>query len=114
MANMKLLCMVVLCMVLAAPLTTEAGLPCNQIASKLASCVNFLTKGGIPLPVCCTGVRNIVSASKTTPDRQDACKCLKSIATGVKGINYNNAASLPGKCKVNIPYKISPNTDCAK
>ncbi|KAF3447968.1 hypothetical protein FNV43_RR08675 [Rhamnella rubrinervis] len=114
MANMKLLCIAVLCMVLAAPLTTEAGLLCSQIKSQLAPCIIFLVNGGNPTTQCCAGVRNVVSASKTTPDRQSACNCLKSTAAGVKGININNAASLPGKCKVNIPYKISPSTNCAK
>lgn len=112
--NVKLLGMVVLCMVIAAPiLTAEAGLTCNQIKSQLLSCTAYLINGGTPSAPCCTGVRNVLSASKTTADRQGACNCLKATASTIKRLNPNNAASLPGKCRVNIPYKISPNTNCA-
>ncbi|KHN33232.1 Non-specific lipid-transfer protein [Glycine soja] len=30
-----------------------------------------------------------------------------------QSLNAGNAASLPGKCGVNIPYKISTSTNCA-
>nr|B3A0N2.1 RecName: Full=Non-specific lipid-transfer protein; Short=LTP [Lycium barbarum] len=48
-----------------------------------------------PLGGCCGGIK-------------------KSAAAGISGINYGIAAGLPGKCGVNIPYKISPSTDCSK
>ncbi|XP_015897378.2 non-specific lipid-transfer protein 1-like [Ziziphus jujuba] len=112
--NLKLIGALVLCMVLAGSLTsTEAGMACNQIKVQLAQCMNYLIKGGNPPPQCCAGVKNVVSASRTTPDRQSACNCLKATAATLRGINVGNAASLPGKCGVNIPYKISPNTNCA-
>jgi len=58
-------------------------------------------------------VRSLNSAAKTTPDRQAVCNCLKSAAAGISGFNANNAAALPGKCGVSIPYKISTSTNCA-
>ncbi|KAM0006269.1 Non-specific lipid-transfer protein [Helianthus debilis subsp. tardiflorus] len=69
--------------------------------------------GAVP-PACCSGVKSLNSAAKTTPDRQTACGCLKSAYSSNSGINAGNAASLPGKCGVSIPYKISPGTDCSK
>ncbi|GJW14584.1 non-specific lipid-transfer protein-like protein [Tanacetum coccineum] len=33
---------------------------------------------------------------------------------GIKGVKPALASSLPGKCGVSIPYKISPSTDCSK
>ncbi|KAL6998274.1 hypothetical protein U1Q18_008400, partial [Sarracenia purpurea var. burkii] len=54
------------------------------------------------------------NAARTTPDRQAACRCLKSSVGAVKGVNIGLAGSLPGKCGVNIPYKISLQTDCTK
>ena len=47
-------------------------------------------------------------------DRQTACNCLKRAANSVSGINLDLAGVLPQRCGVNIPYKISPSTDCNK
>ncbi|KAL7000477.1 hypothetical protein U1Q18_001629 [Sarracenia purpurea var. burkii] len=58
--------------------------------------------------------RSLNNAARTTPDRQAACRCLKSSVGAVKGVNIGLAGSLPGKCGVNIPYKISLQTDCTK
>ncbi|KAK3405011.1 hypothetical protein EUGRSUZ_K01283 [Eucalyptus grandis] len=41
-----------------------------------------------------------------------ACKCLKSASGSISGINFGVVAAIPGKCGVNIPYKISPSTNC--
>ncbi|KAJ0734860.1 putative plant non-specific lipid-transfer protein/Par allergen [Helianthus annuus] len=56
---------------------------------------------------------SIMHAAKLTPDRQTACGCLKSVYASNSGINLGFASNLPGKCGVNIPYKISPSTDCS-
>nr|AEI70826.1 non-specific lipid-transfer protein [Helianthus annuus] len=111
---MMVLCAVVTCMVVAAPYAE--ALSCGQVSSSLAPCIGYLTKGGVVPPACCSGVKSLNSAAKTTPDRQAACGCLKSAYSSISGINSGNAASLPGKCGVNIPYKISPGTrtDCSK
>ncbi|XP_076914447.1 non-specific lipid-transfer protein-like [Bidens hawaiensis] len=108
---MMFLCVVVACMVVVAPYA-DAAITCGQVASKLAPCLGYLTKGGAVPPACCTGVKGLNSLASTTPDRQAACKCLKSAYSS--SINAGNAASLPGKCGVSIPYKISPSTDCTK
>ncbi|EEF33672.1 Nonspecific lipid-transfer protein precursor, putative [Ricinus communis] len=106
--TVKLISFLVLCLVVAMPMTTEA-ITCGQVVSGLSSCLSYLRSGGAVPPACCNGVRGLNSAAKTTADRQQVCECLKSAAAG---INLSNASSLPGKCNVNIPYKISPSTDC--
>ncbi|KAH0636023.1 hypothetical protein KY290_036415 [Solanum tuberosum] len=105
----KIACFVVLCMVIA---HTEA-LNCGQVTSYIIPCLGYL-RGTAPLGGCCGGVRNLASAAKSTPDRKTACTCLKSAAGAISGINYSKAAGLPSTCGVNIPYKISPSTDCSK
>ncbi|KAK3227492.1 hypothetical protein Dsin_007354 [Dipteronia sinensis] len=50
----------------------------------------------------------------TTTDRHYACECLKDLAKSVSGINATLAASLPGKCGVNITYTISTSNNCAQ
>ncbi|KAL0413792.1 UNVERIFIED_CONTAM: Non-specific lipid-transfer protein 2 [Sesamum radiatum] len=56
----------------------------------------------------------VAPRAQTTPDRQSVCSCLKSLAGSYKDVDLNKAAGLPGQCGVNIPYKISPSTDCSK
>jgi hypothetical protein len=32
----------------------------------------------------------------------------------MRGLNLANAAAIPSKCGVKIPYTISPNIDCSR
>ena len=109
---MSVLCVVVALMVVSAPYAE--AISCGQVVSNLSPCLGYLTKGGAVPPGCCSGVVGLNNAAKTTADRQTACGCLKSVYASNSGINPDNAASLPGKCGINIPYKISPSTDCTK
>ncbi|XP_076887049.1 non-specific lipid-transfer protein-like [Bidens hawaiensis] len=110
---MAKIAMMVLCAVVVVAPYAEA-LSCGQVSSSLAPCIGYLTKGGVVPPGCCNGVKSLNNAAKTTPDRQAACNCLKSAYGSINGIKAANAAGLPGKCGVSIPYKISPSTDCSK
>ncbi|RBG47962.1 hypothetical protein BRM46_09900, partial [Xanthomonas oryzae pv. oryzae] len=107
MASLKCACVVaLLCLVVATAPTVQA-ITCGQVTSSLAPCIPYLKQGGAVPPSCCAGVRSLNAAAKTTPDRQAVCNCLKSAAGAISGFNANNAAVLPGKCGVSIPYKIS-------
>ncbi|KAH6809231.1 hypothetical protein C2S51_027014 [Perilla frutescens var. frutescens] len=110
-AMSMLLIAAVMMMAVAPP--SEAGIGCGTVVSYLNSCIPYVTDKG-PLGSCCGGVKGLYSAAKTTADRQSVCGCLKSLAGSYSGLNYGKAAGLPGQCGVNIPYKISPSTDCAK
>ncbi|XP_059668134.1 non-specific lipid-transfer protein 1-like [Cornus florida] len=111
---LKVACVVVLmCMVVTAP-QAEAAVTCGMVVTSLTPCLGYLRSGGpVPAP-CCSGIKSLYSAASTPTDRQTACRCMKSAATSVPGISMANASGLPGKCGVNIPYKFSPSTDCAK
>ncbi|OMP08076.1 Plant lipid transfer protein/Par allergen [Corchorus capsularis] len=109
----KFACVAILCMALVSAPLAEGAITCGQVTSSLAACIAYL-RGGPLTPGCCNGVRSLNSAAKTTPDRQAACNCLKSAAGSIPGINFGLAGGLPGKCRVSIPYKISPSTDCSK
>ena len=115
MANtlaLRLAGLVLLCMVVGAPIA-QAAITCGQVTSSLGPCINYV-KTGRDLPAaCCSGIKSLKAAAKTTADTQAACKCIKSTVSAISGINYNIAAGLPGKCGVSIPYKISPSTDCS-
>ncbi|CAH8383631.1 unnamed protein product [Eruca vesicaria subsp. sativa] len=89
--------------------SVDAAISCGTVASSLAPCAGYLSKGGaVPAP-CCAGVKNLNGMAQTTPDRQQACRCLKAAA---KSINPSLASSLPGKCGAKIPYPISMSTNC--
>ncbi|KFK26696.1 hypothetical protein AALP_AA8G281300 [Arabis alpina] len=89
--------------------TTDAAISCGTVASSLAPCATYLSNGGAVPDPCCEGVKELNSMAQTTPDRQQACRCLQSAA---KGLNPSLASGLPGKCGVSIPYPISMSTNC--
>lgn len=109
----KLVCLLVVAMAIAAPVA-QAALNCGQVSKSIGPCINYLKTGGTVPSACCAGIRSLNSAAKTTVDRQSTCKCLQSAANSIKGINPDLAAGLPGKCGVNVPYKISLSTNCDK
>ncbi|GMH10021.1 hypothetical protein Nepgr_011862 [Nepenthes gracilis] len=93
----------------------EAAIACNKVVTSLRPCLGYITGGGsgkVPAP-CCSGIKSLNSAAKTTPDRQAVCNCLKTLATNF-GAYIGTVAGVPGKCGVNIPYKISTSIDCSK
>ncbi|KAL4606457.1 hypothetical protein ACB092_09G104500 [Castanea dentata] len=108
---LKLTCLAVMCMVIGAPVA-QAAISCGQVQSSLVACISYLRSGGSPTQACCNGVKSLNNAAKTTADRQAACECLKTAAGSISGLSPANAASLPGKCGVNVPYKISTSTNC--
>ncbi|XP_057972300.1 non-specific lipid-transfer protein 1-like [Malania oleifera] len=110
---LKLVCAVVMCAAVVAP-WAEAAMSCGDVTQRLAPCLTYLQNGGAVQPTCCGGIKTLLSAAKATVDRQTACKCMKSTAMNIPSIKLNFAAQLPGKCGVNIPYAISPSTDCSK
>ncbi|CAK7344163.1 unnamed protein product [Dovyalis caffra] len=97
MASNKLVCVLVMCMVLGAPLA-HAAVSCAQVFTDLSSCISYAKGGGALTASCCNGVRALNSAAKTTPDRQQSCGCIKSLAGSVPGINYGVVAGIPAKC----------------
>ena len=92
----------------------ESAVTCATVASSLSPCVNYIRGMGPLTAGCCGGVKSLNSAANTTPTRQLTCNCLKSLATKIPGVKYNLALGVPGLCKVNIPYAISPSTDCSR
>ncbi|KAF5750741.1 nonspecific lipid transfer protein [Tripterygium wilfordii] len=111
MGCIKIVSLLLVCMLVAAPVTTDAAITCGTVASLLQPCISYLQGRGPLPPACCNGVKSLNAKATTTPDRQAACNCLKAASQGVNG---GLAAGLPGKCGVNIPYKISPSIDCSK
>jgi hypothetical protein len=105
---------VVLVAVVAAMLlvATDAAISCGQVSSALSPCMSYARGNGAnPPAACCSGVRSLASAARSTADKQAACKCIKSAASG---LNAGKAAGIPSKCGVSVPYAISSSVDCSK
>ncbi|KAK8709574.1 hypothetical protein V6N13_060589 [Hibiscus sabdariffa] len=113
MAGLKLVCGLVLFMLVVEPIGT-AALLCGDVASQTTACIGYLQNrgGNRPPSGCCNGVRNIIRQARTTRDRQTLCRCLQAAARALSGINYRLIESLPGKCRVRIPFGINPSTNC--
>lgn len=109
---LKVVSIVLMCMMVGAPVAQ--AITCGQVSSSVAPCIGYVRTGGVVPPGCCGGIKSLNSAAKTTADRQTTCNCLKSAAGSIPGIKPNLVAGLPAKCGVNIPYKISTSTNCAR
>ena len=96
------------------PHHAEAAISCGTMTSSVLPCLGYLQRGGMVPAACCVSVNNLYKAAKTTIDLQTTCGCLKIVATSLPGINLANAAGLPAKCGLNLPYKLSPSTNCSK
>jgi hypothetical protein len=106
---------VVAAVLLAAATTSEAAVTCGQVSSAISPCLSYARgQGSGPSAACCSGVRSLNSAASTSADKRTACNCLKSAAGRISGLNAGNAASIPSKCGVSIPYTISTSTDCSR
>nr|Q43766.1 RecName: Full=Non-specific lipid-transfer protein 3; Short=LTP 3; AltName: Full=CW-19; AltName: Full=CW-20; Short=CW20; Flags: Precursor [Hordeum vulgare]CAA48623.1 Cw-19 peptide,non specific lipid transfer protein [Hordeum vulgare subsp. vulgare] len=94
---------------------TDAAISCGQVSSALSPCISYARGNGAKPPVaCCSGVKRLAGAAQSTADKQAACRCLKSLATSIKGINMGKVSGVPGKCGVSVPFPISMSTDCNK
>ncbi|KAL2337599.1 hypothetical protein Fmac_012045 [Flemingia macrophylla] len=97
----------------------QGAVTCGQVVNNLTPCISYVVYGGATVPAqCCNGIRNLYGLAQTKPDRQAVCNCIKDSVRN-SGFTYSNfnlnlAANLPQKCGVNIPYQISPNTDCSR
>ncbi|KAL2484944.1 Non-specific lipid-transfer protein 10 [Abeliophyllum distichum] len=112
----KMLCLVAVIATAFAPYA-EAEILCSTVASTLTPCLNYVMYGGPQVPVpsnCCTSIKSLYGVAKTASDRQSVCSCLKTVAASASAASIKNAAGLPGKCGIRIPYKISPSMDCSK
>ncbi|CAN7114750.1 unnamed protein product [Brassica rapa subsp. narinosa] len=81
------------CLVLAVCIvaSVDAAISCDTVVSSLGTCYVYLRQGGIVPSSCCGGVRNLNGMAQTTPDRQQACKCVQSFTKSVPGSLFINA-----------------------
>lgn len=95
--------------------SASAAITCGQVGSSLAPCIPYATGRASALPAsCCSGVKSLNSAARTSADRQAACRCLKSLANSVKSVNMGTVATIPGKCGVSVGFPISMSTEIVK
>ncbi|MFX6536463.1 non-specific lipid-transfer protein [Acinetobacter baumannii] len=101
-----------ICILLISAIVTAAAVPCGTVQSRVTPCIGYVQSGGVVPPSCCDGIKALY-ASRSTPDLQSICGCLKTIIPSVKG-NPTLVNSVPPKCGVKFPYKYTPSIDCSK
>ncbi|XP_073147951.1 non-specific lipid-transfer protein 1-like [Henckelia pumila] len=112
---LKAMCTVLVALAVATPPAAQGQISCGAVTSALAPCFDYVLRGGQTVPNnCCNGVQSLYKEASSTAARQAVCYCLKSITSTVAAPIVANAASLPKKCGVYIPYTISPSIDCTK
>ncbi|KAM7263408.1 hypothetical protein ACFE04_001091 [Oxalis oulophora] len=95
--------------------STEASVSCTTVTSDLSACYSYLTNGGTPSSSCCSNIQSLYGSATTKEDAQGICTCLKQLySTYGSYINLTYAEDVATKCGVNVPYKISPSTDCSR
>lgn len=105
---------VMVCMVWCVPVT-HGSVTCIMVETKLAPCVAYVMGSGGAVPqACCNGIKSLNNQANNKSDRQAVCKCIKSAAKNIHGINFDTLADLPKQCGVNLPYNLSPSIDCDK
>lgn len=93
-------------------MSAEAAISCSTVISDVVPCLSYVAgSAASPTAGCCNGVKALNAAAQTTPDRQAACKCIKSAAASYK-YNSDKAGKIPGLCGVNIGFPISASTNC--
>ncbi|KAL9267073.1 Non-specific lipid-transfer protein-like protein [Drosera capensis] len=109
----KLVAVMVVYMVVAAPYVAGDRL-CNQAETELIPCLPYLSdRAKTPDDKCCAGVKTLNKDATTTGSRKEVCGCLKGLLVKYPVVKDKNAGDLASKCKVDLPYKVSRNTDCS-
>ncbi|KAK7394973.1 hypothetical protein VNO78_15514 [Psophocarpus tetragonolobus] len=110
----KVTMLVVMCTVMGIAMV-DGAVSCGGVQMTVAPCIGYLRGpgGGIPA-ACCNGIRNLNNQIRATPDRQAACRCLKTTAISIPGLNLASLSALPAKCGVNLPFKPTLSIDCNK
>ena len=96
-----------------APRGADAALSCSTVYNTLMPCLGYVQSGGAVPQACCGGIKSLVSTASSTSDRRAACTCLKNVAAAASGGPYiGRAAGFPGRCRVQLPFKIDPKVNC--
>ncbi|KAL8214809.1 hypothetical protein R6Q57_004265 [Mikania cordata] len=108
----KMSCVIVLVVLLAVTMPKVEAVTCGQVVGAVAPCLGYLRNGGSPPPACCNGIKGLMNQARTRANRRTICKCLQGSSSSYRGVSGNYAATLPAKCGVTFPYKISPSVNC--
>ncbi|XVF46117.1 hypothetical protein PTKIN_Ptkin03bG0001000 [Pterospermum kingtungense] len=85
----QLLVSTLLVMAMAIPHHVNAAITCEEVTYYLIPCIGYGVFGGTVDPTCCTGIKTLDAAAKTTEDRRKKCNCVKEGAARIPGLNYD-------------------------
>ncbi|XP_062091416.1 probable non-specific lipid-transfer protein 2 [Humulus lupulus] len=100
----------------AAPAPSQPVQPqCNKVVQQLTPCLQYV-RGKEPKPskACCDGAKQLSESSKSKPDRQAACNCIKQAIGGLPDIDTSRISSVPKECGIKFDMPpIDRNFDCS-
>ncbi|EOY34699.1 PREDICTED: non-specific lipid-transfer protein 1 [Theobroma cacao] len=114
MPKVGLMLLLVSMLVAAVPRHVNAAITCEEVTYYLIPCIGYGVFGGTVAPSCCTGIKTLDAAAKTTEDRREKCNCVKEGAARIPGLNYTRVNEIPGLRGTTCPYKVTPDVDCSK
>ncbi|EEF39075.1 probable non-specific lipid-transfer protein 2 [Ricinus communis] len=90
-----------------------SAVPCSDVVTKVIPCLDYVAgKSNDPSKPCCGGVKQLWDLTKTKPDKQAVCECLKKQLSPIK-YDPNRIAQLPKKCGLSFTLPpITPKYDC--
>lgn len=114
MLSKKLLLSFLLIFLVLSPPLVRAVITCDTVFKDLKPCLSYVLVGGSVPTQCCNGLKSLLANAITKMDRQEACSCVKKLATAATDEQVGRAASIPGLCGTHVPFKISRDVDCTK
>ncbi|KAM5560666.1 non-specific lipid-transfer protein 3 [Rosa sericea] len=95
----KVVCVVVLFMAAMFLGGAKAFVQCRNLEDDLKPCIPYIKQGGIPMEICCNGIKTIYDKELVT--LQDIAKCLENLITDAfTGTFFRRASGLPDICGI--------------
>ncbi|GAB2224064.1 hypothetical protein Droror1_Dr00004811 [Drosera rotundifolia] len=112
-SSKQLVALLVITLVAMAPFTADAS--CALVVATAAACGPYMTHAKNTISKdCCTALGKSVDALHTKADRVEACNCLKTAISEVKGFDYGRADAVHKQCKTAYPFPLDKSYDCSK
>ncbi|GAB2224067.1 hypothetical protein Droror1_Dr00004814 [Drosera rotundifolia] len=112
-SSTSLLLMTVLLVATIASFTAEASV-CSQVNVVSGECMPYvMDKASSVASACCSAVNGLVPLLNTATNKEQACKCFKTISSNMPGVDFSRVKNVPSECGIkNFPLPLDPNSSC--
>ncbi|GAB2224069.1 hypothetical protein Droror1_Dr00004816 [Drosera rotundifolia] len=112
-SSTSLLLMTILLVATIASFTAEASV-CSQVNVVSGECMPYvMDKASSVTSACCSAVNGLVPLLNTATNKEQACKCFKTISSNMPGVDFSRVKNVPSECGIkNFPLPLDPNSSC--